>query len=100
MGLKVFPWEMGSAGHEAIEEEVRGSMATLVGGQAQDVALCPSTSYSVSLVSRSIPLSGRRNCVLVTANQMASNVMPWQRAATEAGGRLIVIPRPADWDWG
>ena len=92
--------EMGSADHEAIEEEVRGSMATLVGGQARDVALCPSTSYSVSLVSRSIPLSGRRICVLVTANQMAPNVMPWQRAAAEAGGRLIVIPRPADWDWG
>jgi len=33
------------------------------------------------------------------ANQMPSNVMPWQASAARAGGGLVVCKRPADFDW-
>ena len=97
--LKSFPWRLSSANHSALEEEARTLYAKLIGANPTDIAITPSTSYAVSLASRAIPLRAPRHSVLVLANQMASNVMPWQRTATEAHGKLVVVPRPPDFDW-
>ena len=105
VSLKSKPWLM--AGSESLEAEVRGLFASLVGASSQHVALAPSTAHAVTMAAKNVDLSAPRNCVLVMANQMASNVMPWQRAAASQGGRVLVAsPWRSNrarnyerWDW-
>ena len=73
--------------------DVRRHFAALVGAAARDIAICPSTAFSVSTAARNIDLARGRPDVLVLAHQMASSVMPWQDACARAGGRLVVVPR-------
>jgi len=95
------PWNIGDAGGD--KQAIRGMFAELIGQGAQekDVALVPSCSYAMSLAaanlrSRMIP---GRNQVLVLADQMHSNVLPWQLLCADTGGSILKISRPADYDW-
>eukprot|EP00966_Prymnesium_polylepis_P013049 300752-Prymnesium_polylepis.1 len=71
------------------------------GASARDVCLTPSCSYAMSLAARNLRplLSGARKRVLVLEGQMHSNVLPWQQLCDDAGGALLRIERPADYDW-
>jgi len=94
---KVRPWE--GMGNDADVDDVRARYARIIGhDNGADIALCPSTSYSMSLAAHNLVRTGviaRGTEVLVLQNQMASNVMPWQSACRRAGARLRVVPSPS-----
>ena len=87
--------------HVARPDTVRALFASLIGASAEDICLTPSCSYAMSLAAHNLRhrISAQRRGVLVLADQMSSNVMPWQALCTSAGGKLVVVPRPPDHDW-
>ncbi|KAL1524860.1 hypothetical protein AB1Y20_019740 [Prymnesium parvum] len=95
------PWDIGDT--SAVADDVRALFAALLGegARAEDVFLTPSCSYAISLAARNLRarLTGERRRVLVLQDQMHSNVLPWQALCDEEGGELLVVPRPADYDW-
>uniref|UniRef100_A0A7S2W2G7 Aminotransferase class V domain-containing protein n=1 Tax=Rhizochromulina marina TaxID=1034831 RepID=A0A7S2W2G7_9STRA len=92
---------MGQADHEVLEKSVRENFARLLETSSENVAITPSTSYAITMAAKNLGLQSPRNCALVLENQMASNVLPWQHCTQEAGGEVLVVPRPdgGDWDW-
>jgi cysteine desulfurase / selenocysteine lyase len=69
-------------------ERARAALATLIGGQAADVALLGNTSQGVAAVAFGIPwTAGDR--VLVFDGEFPANITPWQRAATRFDLELV-----------
>lgn len=91
-------WCQTGAQLDQSEEEVRSLFAGLVNVDANSIALAPSTSHAVSMAAKNIKLQSPKNCVLVMENQMGSNVMPWQDAAAEAGG-CVIVASGKGWTW-
>merc|ERR1719272_360226 len=100
LALKVRPWDgMGTA---AEVELVRQQYASLIGADADDVALTPSTGFAITLAAYNVGRSAgvrRGMTVLVLADQMASNVYPWQHICQEHGLKLVVVEEPDDGNW-
>jgi selenocysteine lyase/cysteine desulfurase len=92
------PWRIKPADFFSETEVARARFAGLIAAAADDVALVPSTTYGISTAAQAIPL-GRRESVLVLAEEFPSNYYPWARRAEEVGARLRCVPRPADHDW-
>ena len=93
------PWDIGDTSADL--DTVRALFASLIGASAEDICLTPSCSYAMSLAAHNLRhrISAQRRGVLVLADQMSSNVMPWQALCTSAGGELVIVPRPPDHDW-
>ena len=102
---KARPWRL--VDQHAETERIRELFSDIIGSPSggRDVAICPSTSCSLSVVARHFGRDGRAlicrgSHVVVLESQMASNVMPWQSACRAAGATLTVVARPDDYDWG
>jgi selenocysteine lyase/cysteine desulfurase len=94
---KSLPWTIPESASSA--DEVRRMFASLIGGRAEDVAFAPSTCSALSNVARNLALAPGEQ-VLVLEAQNHSNVMPWQALVARCpGARLLVVPRPPDFDW-
>ena len=93
------PWDIGDTSADL--DTVRALFASLIGASAEDICLTPSCSYAMSLAAHNLRhrISAQRRGVLVLADQMSSNVMPWQALCTSASGELVVVPRTPDHDW-
>lgn len=93
------PWDIGDT--EADREAIRALFAAMIGTEPRNIATAPSCSYAMTLAANNLQhkLTGRCSRVLVLQDQMASHVLPWQDLCTRAGGSLLVVPRPADFDW-
>ena len=94
---KSLPWTIPeSAG---MVDDVRSMYASLLGVRGVDVALASSTCSALSNIARHLRLEPDED-VLVLEAQNHSNVMPWQDlVARHPGSRLLVVPRPRDFDW-
>lgn len=92
------PWELTPEDFFREAEEVRGLFARLVGGDADGVAIVPSVSYGMAVASANVPVA-RGDAILILEDQFPSNVYPWRELAEKRGAELIVVPRPADYDW-
>ena len=102
LGLKATtPWDIGDT--EACKAEAKALYAQILGDgvDARDVAFTPSTSYAMSLAALNLAprIVGEKREVVVLEDQMHSNVLPWQKACEERGGRMRIVARPADGDW-
>lgn len=93
------PWDIGST--DADRDAIRALFAGMIGAEPRDVFTTPSTSYAITLAAKNLhfKLTSERNRVLVLQDQMSSHVLPWQDACTHAGGSLLVVQRPGDFDW-
>lgn len=84
-------------------EQCRAAFAALVtGSTADDIALVPSTSYAMSVARKNllpIGLLDSNSRILVLEQQFQSNLYCWEDAVQEAGGELLVVARPDDFDW-
>lgn len=89
-GVSAFPrW------HEQ-RHRLRGKLARLVGGAADDIGLVLSTTAGVVIVALCFPWrAGDR--VIVFEGEFPANVTPWQRAA-ELFGLEVVMLRVADFE--
>lgn len=78
-------------------EEVRRLFAQLIGGDAEQVALIPATSYGIATVARNLHLDQSQNMV-VLHEQFPSNVYSWRRLASATGACLrTIVGRGNDW---
>ena len=71
-------------------EHVRQLFAQLIGGDAEQVALIPATSYGIATVARNLQLESGQNMV-VLEEQFPSNVYSWRRLAAETGASLCTV---------
>ena len=79
-------------------EEARRLFASIVGGDAEGVALIPAASYGIGVAAANLPIGPGRS-VVVLAEQFPSNVYPWQEAVAAGGGEVRFVPRQPDHDW-
>ena len=89
--LKTKPWSMPATTGEG---NIKRLFAQVLNGgvEEQDIALCPSTSYAMSLAAASVDWSRHNDpSVVVLDQQFPSNVMPFQRRA-----KLRIVKRRDD----
>lgn len=92
------PWERSAADFFEPAERVRTLGATLLGANADDIALVPSVSYAIGVAARNLRVE-RGQRVLVLDEQFPSNVYPWRAMASARGADVHVVARPDDDDW-
>ncbi len=95
------PGEQLSSFYEDVED-ARAAFAALIGASADDIALTPATSYAMAVACKNLLPPGRLvpgDQVLVIEQQFQSNYYVWEDAAIAAGAEMLVVPRPADFDW-
>jgi selenocysteine lyase/cysteine desulfurase len=98
LGRKAHPWTVKAADFFSGAEELRGLFASLVGADVEGVALVPSVSYGMAVVSANLKVrQGQR--LLVLAEEFPSNLFPWRELAQRTGGSVFTVPRPVDGDW-
>jgi selenocysteine lyase/cysteine desulfurase len=98
LGRKAHPWTVRAEDFFSGAEELRGLFASLVGAEAEGVALVPSVSYGMAVVSANLRVrEGQR--LLVLAEEFPSNLYPWRELAKRTGGSVFTVPRPEDGDW-
>ncbi len=68
----------------------RALCATLIGAEAQEIALMTNTSYGINVAARVLPLQAG-DVVLTFAGEFPANVYPWM-ALSERGVRLEMVP--------
>ena len=86
------PWEMLPADFFTGSERLRQTFATLLGADAEGVAIVPSVSYGVGVAVANLPRDGR--ATLLLADDFPSDVYPWR-----AAGPVVTVDRPKDDDW-
>lgn len=95
---KAAPWAIRREHFFDEVEAVRARFAALVGGDADGVAILPSTSYGTALAAANLE-AGPGRTILVLEDEHASSHLGWHRKARESGAALVTVPRPADGDW-
>lgn len=98
VGKKSHPWTMGQDDSFGAAERARTLFAKLIGADTDNIALCPSASYGLSVAARNLPIGSGRNVVILD-EQFPSNVYPWMDAIKRTGGGLVTVPFPIDGDW-
>ena len=97
---KSHPWNRVPYHFFADAEKIRQLASELFGGDADGYAIVPAASYGLSTAARAIePQLKKNDQILVIAEEFPSNVLPWQRVATETGASILTVPTPADSDW-
>lgn len=101
--LKSKPW-MGLKGSSNEDvQEMRNLFSCLLNSDDEnDVALCPSTAFAMSMAAANVVRTGKlreNSQILILEKEMASAVFPWQEACIKVGASLKVVPTP-DWSAG
>ena len=79
-------------------ESVRRLFAELIGGDSDQVALIPATSYGIATIARNLELS-RENNMVVLHEQFPSNIYSWRRLAAQSGADLRTVSgRGTSWN--
>jgi cysteine desulfurase / selenocysteine lyase len=87
--LKAAPHRIRDDDFSEVPERLRGLLARLVGGDAEEIVLGNSTSYGLHLVANGLPL-GEGDEVLVVEGDYPATVLPWRRLAG-AGVRVRAV---------
>lgn len=97
---KSHPWKRTPASFFEDAETVRRLSAVVFGGDADGYAVVPAASYGLSTAARAVePNLHPGDRILVIAEEFPSNVLPWKRAAQEAGAVLETVPYLEGGDW-
>ena len=97
------PWSIASARYSDVDETLRRQWAVLINATADDFSFAPSCSYAISCAANSIYRAGavrQGDVVLVLADQMSSNVYPWQHLCERTGAKIKVVSESQDWTQG
>lgn len=92
------PWETGPADFFEPAERLRESVARLVGGDADGVALVPSASYGMGIAAANVDVGPGRT-VVVVPEEFPSDIYPFRAAIAERGGALVTTERPGAAGW-
>jgi len=92
------PWQVRPADFFSLPDQARDLFASLIGAQADDIAIVGSASYGIETALKNIHLQAGDK-VLICADEFPSNLYPLRRAAQEAGADIVTVARPQDGDW-
>jgi selenocysteine lyase/cysteine desulfurase len=92
------PWTISSRDWFTDVERLRALVADLLGGDADGVALVPSTSYGFAVAARNLPIGPGRQ-VLVLAEEYPSGIYTWRAATRAAGAEMLTVARAAGQGW-
>ncbi|MEO7240876.1 MAG: aminotransferase class V-fold PLP-dependent enzyme, partial [Sphingomicrobium sp.] len=98
LAAKSRPWTVPPSDFFSGSEALRARFARLIGAAADDIALIPSVSYGMAIVTRNLSLEPDRS-LLVMAEEFPSPVFALRKLAEQSGASLTTVPRPADGDW-
>ncbi len=76
---------------EALVEDVRKMIASLINGYAEEIALTPNTSEGISIVANGIEWKKGEN-IVTTDMEFPSNLIPWQVQAKKYNIQLRIVP--------
>jgi len=92
--MKNRPWEVTPGHFFKDSEKVRSLFAELVHAEnPESVAILPSVSYGMGIVSKNLPVQKGGN-IVVAGDQFPSNVYPWMRFCKEHGCSLKIVEAP------
>jgi selenocysteine lyase/cysteine desulfurase len=92
------PWTITADAWFSDVERLRSSFATLIGADADGVALVPATSYGFAVAANVLPLRDRDR-VLVLAEEYPSGIYTWRAASARAGAEIVTVHREAGTTW-
>jgi selenocysteine lyase/cysteine desulfurase len=92
------PWTIAIEDFFEPVERLRGLFATVIGADAEGVALVPAVSYGIGVAASNLKVGPART-VVVLEEQFPANVYPWRSALEQSGGEIVVVARPADGAW-
>ncbi len=89
------PWN--GLGTEEDTNCIRKSFGELINASSDSIAICPSTTFAMSMAAKNIIHMGvlhAGTCVLLIERQMASAVYPWQDACNYTSATLRIVEDP------
>jgi selenocysteine lyase/cysteine desulfurase len=92
------PWEITPPDFFGDAEKARNLFASLVGGDADGVAITPAVSYGIAVAAANVPVQADEK-ILILEGQFPSNVHTWRELAKRKDANVVIVPRPADLDW-
>jgi selenocysteine lyase/cysteine desulfurase len=95
---KAQPWTYKPADFFGLAEDFRSSAATLLGTQADNIAIIPSVSYALAVAAKNLPLKAGQS-VVVLADQFPSNLYIWRERAKETGADIATVQRDVTLGW-
>jgi selenocysteine lyase/cysteine desulfurase len=84
---KAHPWQITYGDFFGEVERLRALFAALIGANADDIALVPSTAYGIATAAANLLMAPGEN-IVVPFNEHASTFHRWHVAATESGAEL------------
>jgi selenocysteine lyase/cysteine desulfurase len=84
---KARPWGMSGREWLAVVEPLRAAVASLMGADADGIALIPAVSYGIAVAAANVSLQKGQN-VVVLHEQFPSNVYAWRELAFERRAEL------------
>lgn len=96
--VKAEPWKMTIASYYDEVEEVRLLAASMVGADAEDIAIVAATSYGMAVAAANVPVPAG-SAVLLMENEHTSHRYVWYDLAQRADAHVDIVPQPADGDW-
>lgn len=95
---KQAPWTITPADFFDDLERLRELFSSLLGGDADGVAVVPAASYALTTVAANVT-AGPGDRVVILADQYPSNVYPWRDLAQRTGAEIVAVAQPASGDW-
>jgi selenocysteine lyase/cysteine desulfurase len=92
------PWTIKRDDFFADVERARAAFAKLLGTSPLNIAITPSTSYSIAVAAKNLPFKRGQTAVVPEAEH-ASNVYAWMQLARERGGEIVTAARPESGDF-
>jgi selenocysteine lyase/cysteine desulfurase len=92
------PWTISADDWFSDVERLRSSVARLINGSPEGVALVPASSYGLAVAARNLH-AGRGDRVLVLDQEFPSSYYTWRRFADRTGSDLVEVDRQPGQRW-
>lgn len=97
------PWNESSQANSNVASETRSLFAKLVCADPCDIAITPSTGFTMTVVAHNLLRTGilsrtDSNKIMILQDEMSSEVYCWQEVCKESNSELMVVPHPTGTD--
>jgi selenocysteine lyase/cysteine desulfurase len=96
--VKAEPWKMTISSYYDEVEEARTLAASMVGADADDIAIVAATSYGMAIAAANVPVP-TGSAILLMENEHTSHRYVWYDLAHRSDACVDIVPLPADGDW-
>ncbi|MEO7634881.1 MAG: aminotransferase class V-fold PLP-dependent enzyme [Sphingomicrobium sp.] len=92
------PWDIRAEHFFDQSEVARGLFGQLIGAPADDIALIPSVSYAMALITQAIPVAPDQRIITI-ADDFPSGILAMRALARRSGAELVTVGEPANANW-